>query len=87
MFQEKEVQFDLIVENIGLGYAYNIDVKEIITNSLALGVAGDKLKSFNSWTISKSESQNLVMSRANDLSNTDIDEIVNIPPKGIVTIK
>ncbi|MCX3066031.1 hypothetical protein OQE61_00805 [Cetobacterium somerae] len=83
----KEVQFDLIVENIGLGFAYNIDVKEIITNSLTLGIAGNNLKSFNSWTISKSESQNSVMNRANDLSNTDIDEVVNIPPKGIITYK
>lgn len=83
----KEVQFDLIVENIGLGYAYNIDVKEIITNSLTFGVSGNKLKSFNSWIISKSESQNLVISKANDLSNTDVDEVVNIPPKGIVTYK
>lgn len=82
----KEVQFDLIVENIGLGYAYNIDVKEMITNNLTLGVSGEKLKSFNSWTISKSESQNLVKS-ANDLSNTDIDEVINLPPKGVITYK
>ena len=79
----KEVQFDLIVENIGLGYAYNIDVKEFISNSLTNGIAGNKLKSFNSWKLTKAESQNLSKALG-ETSNIDVEEVINIPPKGIV---
>lgn len=80
----KEVVFSLIVENIGLGYAYNIDVKELITDSFSLGVTGEKIKSFNSWTLTKVESQNLIKN-ANETPNLDIQEFVNIPPKGVIT--
>ncbi|MGL5277981.1 MAG: hypothetical protein ACRC8M_02715, partial [Cetobacterium sp.] len=79
----KEIQFDLIVENIGLGYACDIDIKEFISNSLTEAISGEKLISFDSWKIIKSESQNL-RGVIQEVINVDVEEVVNIAPKGVV---
>lgn len=72
----QDVQFDLIIKNIGLGYAYNIDVTELIKTLMAEGVSGDNLNCFTSWKVIKN---------GTETENSDIKEVINIAPKGVVT--
>ncbi|MEG1725581.1 MAG: hypothetical protein RR313_09325, partial [Anaerovoracaceae bacterium] len=79
----EDVEFNLNIENVGLGLAVNVDVKEYITEGLARDVSGNIIQPFESWVVIPTTVGNQSSSGKTE-PNKSIDTEIDIAPKGSV---
>ncbi|MEG0816794.1 hypothetical protein [Cetobacterium sp.] len=79
----EDVEFNLNIENVGLGLAVDVDVKEYILEVLARDVSGNIIQPFESWVVIPTTVGNQSTSGKTE-PNKSIDTKIDIAPKGNV---